>query len=395
MRDTIRIGRRQLLAGGAGAVVAAGLFGGRRLSAQEAAALPGYADWKDEDVLIIHSDRTIETERDALGSGVVTPADRLYIRNNVAPPDAAVLDDPDAWEVAIEGVASPATLTVGELRALGFDIVAMVLQCSGNGRAFYEHETSGTQWQTGAAGCVIWTGVPLARVVEHLGGAAAGAQFITGTGGETIPEGIDPKTVLVERSVPVDMLEHVMLAWEMNGEPISLAHGGPLRMIVPGYTGVNSVKYVKRVALTEAESDAAIQTTRYRLYPVGGEVQADTPSVWAMPVKSWVTAPIADVAAGLHQIGGVALGGMNPVAKVEVSTDGGGSWQEAALVGPDLGRFAWRAFVLPVELAAGSYTLTSRATDSEGNVQPEAPEPNNSGYNHNGWRAHAVTVTVA
>jgi sulfite oxidase len=154
------------------------------------------------------------------------------------------------------------------------------------------------------------------------------------------------------------------------------------------------VKYVKRVALTEAESDAAIQTTRYRLYPVGGEVQADTPSVWAMPVKSWVTAPIADVAAGLHQIGGVALGGMNPVAKVEVSTDGGGSWQEAALVGPDLGRFAWRAFVLPVELAAGSYTLTSRATDSEGNVQPEAPEPNNSGYNHNGWRAHAVTVTV-
>lgn len=395
MRETIRIGRRQLLAGGAGAVVAAGLFGGRPLGAQEAAALPGYADWKDADLLIVHSDRTIETRREALGSGVVTPEDRLYIRNNVAPPDPAILDDPDGWEVAIEGVGSPGTMTVGEMKALGFDIVAMVLQCSGNGRAFYEHETSGTQWQTGAAGCVIWTGVPLARVVEARGGAGPAARFITGTGGEAIPEGIDPKTVLVERSVPVEMLEHVLLAWEMNGAPIPLAHGGPLRMVVPGYTGVNSVKYVKRVALTETESDAVIQTERYRLYPVGGEVQSDTPSVWAMPVKSWVTGPLGDLAPGQHQVTGVALGGMNPVAGVEVSTDGGATWAAATLVGPDLGRFAWRTFVLPVELGAGAHLLTSRATDSEGNVQPEAPEPNNSGYNHNGWRAHAVEVTVS
>ena len=103
----------------------------------------------------------------------------------------------------------------------------MVLQCSGNGRAFFPSKPSGTPWTVGAAGCVVWSGVPVRDVVKALGGVADGMVYMTGTGGEVLPAGLDPKTVIVERSVPLAALEDALLAWEMNGEPVSLAHGGP------------------------------------------------------------------------------------------------------------------------------------------------------------------------
>jgi DMSO/TMAO reductase YedYZ molybdopterin-dependent catalytic subunit len=209
-----------------------------------------------------------------------------------------------------------------------------------------------------------------------------------------IPEGIEPKEVIVERSVPIENLENAVLAWDMNGEPIPLAHGGPLRVIVPGYYGVNNVKYVKRVAFTEAETDAAIQATGYRVRPVGEDGAPDQPSMWNMKVKSWVTHPLMEAATGRVLVYGVAFGGVNSVDKVEVSTDGGATWREAGFIGPDLGRFAWRVFVLPVELGAGTYTITSRATDSEGNVQEQSTEPNHRGYDYSGWDRLAVEVTV-
>jgi DMSO/TMAO reductase YedYZ molybdopterin-dependent catalytic subunit len=190
-------------------------------------------------------------------------------------------------------------------------------------------------------------------------------------------------------------METAILAWEMNGEPIPRAHGGPLRMIVPGYYGVNNVKYVKRVAFTENETDAKIQTSGYRLRPVDVGGAPDQPSMWQMKVKSWVTHPLMDSESGRVQIYGVAFGGVNPVDKVEVSTDGGETWQEASFTGPDLGRFGWRVFVLPAELESGTYTITSRATDSEGNVQEQSTEENHRGYDYSGWDRLAVDVTVA
>jgi len=111
--------------------------------------------------------------------------------------------------------------------------VATVLQCSGNGRGFFPHKPSGTPWTVGAAGCVVWSGVPVRTVVEALGGVNGGMLYMTGTGGEVLPAGIDPKSVVVERSLPIKALGDALLAWEMNGAPISLAHGGPLRLIVP------------------------------------------------------------------------------------------------------------------------------------------------------------------
>ncbi len=390
-----RIHRRHFLVGAAGTVsVAATGAVGLPAFAQEG-ALPDYANWKDPEALIVHSQNTMETKRGFIGAGPVTPTDIVFVRNNLSPPGEEIVADRDAWEVAFEGVASPRSMTVGELKRLGLETVATVLQCSGNGRGLFDHEASGSPWITGAAGCVLWSGVPISTVVEELGGLAAGANFMTSTGGEVIPEGLDAKETMVERSVPVENVETAILAWEMNGEPIPLAHGGPLRVIVPGYYGVNNVKYVKRVAFTENESDAAIQATGYRVRPVGESGAPDQPTMWQMNVKSWVTHPLMDAESGRVQIYGVAFGGVNPVEKVEVSTDGGASWEEAQLIGPDLGRFAWRVFVLPAELESGTYTITSRATDSEGNVQADHTEPNHRAYDYSGWDRLAVEVTVA
>ena len=143
-----------------------------------------------------------------------------------------------------------------------------MLQCSGNGRKFFPHKPSGTPWEVGAAGCVMWTGIPVRTLVEYLGGVEGAPGYMTGTGGETLPEGLDPKTLAVERSVPREAMQDALLAWEMNNEPLSLAHGGPLRLIVPGYTGVNNVKYIKQLAFTAEQSPAKIQQTSYRMAPM-------------------------------------------------------------------------------------------------------------------------------
>jgi DMSO/TMAO reductase YedYZ molybdopterin-dependent catalytic subunit len=396
---TPSIHRRHFLVGAAGTAAGAATLTMTGMSfparAQDGGALPAYADWKNPDALIKHSELTLETKRGAISTSVVTPNDIVFVRNNIAPPGEDILADRDAWEVSLEGVANPRTMQVGEMKSLGVDTVATVLQCSGNGRGLFDHKASGSPWITGAAGCVLWSGVPVRSVAEELGGVVDGARFMTSTGGETIPNDVEPKDVMVERSVPVENLETAILAWEMNGAPIPLAHGGPLRMIVPGYYGVNNVKYVKRVAFTETETDAKIQRSGYRLRPVDVSGAPDQPSMWNMKVKSWVTHPLMDTESGRVQIHGVAFGGTNPVAKVEVSIDAGQSWQEARLAGPDLGRFAWRVFVFPADLAAGTHTIASRATDAEGNVQEEETEPNHRGYDYSGWRRLAVDVTVA
>jgi DMSO/TMAO reductase YedYZ molybdopterin-dependent catalytic subunit len=396
MNQAIKIHRRHFLVGAAGTVSAAALGAGSSAPAlAQDGALPAYVAWKEPEAFIVHTDLTLETERGFIGTGVVTPNDFVFIRNNLSPPSVEVVADRDAWEVSFEGVNDARSMTVGEMKKLGIETVAMVLQCSGNGRGFFDHEASGAPWRTGAAGCVIWSGVPVRAIAEELGGVADGANFMTSTGGEEIPEGLERNSVVVERSVPLAAMDNAILAWEMNGEPIPHAHGGPLRVIVPGYYGVNHVKYVKQVAFTEGESDANIQVSGYRVRPVGESGAPDQPSMWEMKVKSWVTHPLMDAETGRVQIHGVAFGGVNPVEKVEVSTDGGETWQDANLIGPDLGRFAWRVFVLPAELEPGTYVITSRATDSEGNVQEESTEPNHRAYDYSGWDRLAVEVTVA
>lgn len=389
-------GRRTMLLGSAGAMAAVSLLGFTPLArGEEPKTLPDYVAWKERNALILHSANTMETQRGAIGQGVITSSDRLFVRNNLPAPSEEIVADRDAWEVNIEGVKNPRALTIADLKTMGVTTVASVLQCSGNGRAFFPHGASGTQWSVGAAGCVMWTGVPLKTVVEALGGPADGMKYITSTGGESLPDGIDPKTIMVERSVPLHALDTAMLAWEMNDEPLPLTHGGPLRMVVPGFYGVNNVKYVKNVAFTEGQTDAKIQASGYRIRDVGKKGSPDQPSMWEMNVKSWVTAPLETGRSGRNMIYGVAFGGTKSLDKVEVSTDGGQSWKQAQFLGPDLGPYAWRPFVLAADLSAGEHRIVSRATDVEGNSQPEGRTENERGYGHNGWKDHGVTVTVS
>ena len=354
---------------------------------------------KDPDDFVIHSENplALETKRSAFGASVIVPASLLYVRNNLPMPEPAIVEDPDVWVLAIEGVQTPRTVTVGELKTLGLETVATVLQCAGNGRRFFEHEASGPAWGVGAAGCALWTGVPVRTVAEALGGVSEGMQFVTGTGGEPLPDAANRQERVAERSVPLAKgLEDALLAWEMNGAPLSLVHGGPLRLIVPGYYGCNQIKYLKRLAFTLEESDAAFMRTGYRLRPIGEPGAPGQPTMWSMDVTSWISHPIGDepIAPGPVQITGFAFGGTGGIRRVQVSLDGGETWQRTRLVGPDLGPHAWRPFVLPVTLESGTYTLASVAVDRAGNVQAEARVENERGYGNTSWRDHAVTVTV-
>ncbi len=407
--QTTNLKRRHLLATTAGSMVAAGLapaLAGAQTAATPAneattapviKPLPAYVSWKKPDSMIVHTPTTIETKRSAFGTSVITPTDRLYIRNNLPAPDASIVADRNAWQVTIEGVVKPQTFSVADLKRMGLETIATVLQCSGNGRGYFAGKPSGTKWEVGAAGCVVWSGVSVRDLVAAVGGVAKGMAYMTGTGGETLPEGIDPKSVIVERSVPLSAMQDAMLAWEINGEPIPLAHGGPLRLIVPGYSGVNNIKYIKRLAFTTDQTQAAIQKTGYRLSPVGQKGDPSQPAVWAMDPKSWVNAPLASegpIKAGTIQIQGVAMGGTQAVAKVDVSLDGGKSWKPARLVGPNLGKYAWRQFALATSLKPGTYDIACRTTDATGRVQVATSPENTGGYLNSGWIAHTVKITV-
>ena len=357
--------------------------------------LPDFIKWKNRDALIVHSKKGIETHRSAIGESLITPNRNIYIRNNMPTMSDTQIGDRNNWKVSIKGVKNPKTFSLAQLKKLGHTTMATILQCSGNGRGFFAHEVRGSQWKTGAAACVVWTGVPMKVVVDACGGVDSDAVFMTSAGVDHEPTGLDPKKAKVERSVPKKVYKDAMLAWEMNGVPLPNAHGGPLRMVTPGYFGINNVKHLGQVAFTKTESTVKYMKSSYRISPIGKK-GSQYPSCWEMPVKSWITRPTDEtgtVKAGNVQIVGVAMGGMKKVRSVKVSIDGGQSWKKAKFVGPDLGKYAWRQFVLEANLAPGSYNLASKASGG-GKTQPELRYENRRGYAHNGWKDHSVNIKV-
>ena len=357
--------------------------------------LPDFIKWKNRDALIVHSKKGIETHRSAIGESLITPNRNIYIRNNMPTMSDTQIGDRNNWKVSIKGVKNPKTFSLAQLKKLGHTTMATILQCSGNGRGFFAHEVRGSQWKTGAAACVVWTGVPMKVVVDACGGVDSDAVFMTSAGVDHEPTGLDPKKAKVERSVPKKVYKDAMLAWEMNGVPLPNAHGGPLRMVTPGYFGINNVKHLGQVAFTKTESTVKYMKSSYRISPIGKK-GSQYPSCWEMPVKSWITRPTDEtgtVKAGNVQIVGVAMGGMKKVRSVKVSIDGGQSWKKAKFVGPDLGKYAWRQFVLEANLAPGSYNLASKASGG-GKTQPEIRYENRRGYAHNGWKDHSVNIKV-
>ena len=353
---------------------------------------------KTEGAFIIHNDLpwALETRRSQFGFGPITPASHLFVRNNLPTPPASLTDQGDDWSLDVGGCAREGSLTLADLKRMKSQTVATVLQCSGNGRDFFSHDPSGSQWGVGAAGCVLWTGVTVADIFEKFGGVKLDLSYLTATGGEELPEGVNQDAVVVERSVPIEKgLKDCLLVWEMNGAPLPVIHGGPVRLIVPGYFGVNNVKWVRRLAATADESGAKIQQSGYRMRAEGLAGGPEHPSMWRMPVKSWLNGPGADgapVLAGLNTLYGVAFSGERGVEAVEVSADDGASWQQAEWVGPDLGPNAWRTFQFAANLPIGEHRFVTRATDTEGDQQPKLAVHNHRGYGHNGWQDHALRV---
>jgi len=342
---------------------------------------------KSEGAFIIHSDLpwALETRRGHFGFGPITSASHLFVRNNLPAPPASLTDRGDDWFFDVSGCAREGSLTLADLKRMKSRSVATVLQCSGNGRDFFPHDPSGSQWAVGAAGCVLWTGVSVADIFEQFGGAQQDLSYLTATGGEELPEGVNQHAVVVERSVPIEKgLKDCLLVWEMNGAPLPVIHGGPVRLIVPGYFGV-----------TTDESGAKIQQSGYRMRPEGLAGGPEHPSMWRMPVKSWLNGPGADgapVLAGLNTLYGVAFSGERGVEAVEVSADDGSTWQQAELVGPDLGPNAWRTFQFVANVPVGEHRFVTRATDTQGDQQPKLALHNHRGYGHNGWQDHALHV---
>ncbi len=320
-----------------------------------------------------HEPFNAETGIEALGDAV-TDTDAFYVRGHGAVPEI----NPDRWRLTVEGmVERELSLSLATLReAFRERTVTATLQCAGNRRSrlMAIRDIPGeAPWGPGATGTAIWTGVALADVLA-LAGPLEGASDV-GFEGADLSEETDP----VERfggSIPLDKASRseVLLAWAMNGDPLPPVHGAPLRVVVPGYIGARSVKWLERVELRSEPWLGYFQNVAYRLVPADG---APGPGV-GMPLglvalNSEILSPRDGdvVPAGPTELRGWAFaGGDRHVARVDVSTDGGTRWTQAELL-KDLGRWAWRHWRITVDLPPGLHELLVRAWDSSAATQPE------------------------
>lgn len=327
-----------------------------------------------------HEPLTVETGPSGLAVDP-TPLDVLYIRNNL---DTLGSSD-GGWEVELAGTATPARLASGDIfEGLSRHDVRMVLQCAGNGRQRLPDPVEGVQWDRGGMACVEWSGVRLADLVGAYGGPARDLAYVTVLGSDGAPD--DPARV--ERSIPAAAaLENGLVADRINGEPIPDVHGGPVRFVMPGYFAVNSVKWLRRIAFTEEESDADIQRVRYRMVPPGEAPGPHHPPVWEMGPVSHIVE--VDSSGEAVTVSGVAFSGGDPVKAVEVTTDGD-TWH-AATLGDETGRFAWRRFEASVP--GGSEWVAARCRTKAG-VQPRHTTPNRDGYAVDGWHDLRVQAPV-
>ncbi|WP_134725419.1 sulfite oxidase [Paracoccus luteus] len=356
--------------------------------------------------LTLLGDRPLNVETPAhLLDDDVTPYERMFIRMNGLVPQTALDMNAEGWKVVIDGeVESPLELTIDELKSRFENVTRrLVVECGGNGRAYFQPGTSGNQWTTGAVGCPEWTGVRLADVLKAAG--VKSTAVYTGHYGNDVHLSGDPEQEVISRGVPIEkaLEEDGIIAWAMNGQPIPALHGFPLRVVIPGYPGSVSQKYLTRIWVRDQVHDGAKMTgDSYRLpaYPVapGTEVpDSDMVIMTVMPVKSLVTFPQtgASVPAGQEtEVRGHAWAGDGDVKSVHVSTDFGQTWTEAAL-DPAPNRFAWQRWRAGVTLPQkGYYEVWARATDMNGVSQPPvSPGWNPRGYGNNIQHRIALIAT--
>lgn len=311
----------------------------------------------------------------------ITPNERFFVRTHVYTPQVNL----PQWQLRVEGdVQNPLSLPMDELKKLPTAELTAVLECAGNGRAFYSPAVPGLQWRYGGVGNARWTGVRLADVLKKAG-VKSSAQEVLFNGAD-VPLGTMPDFI---RTVPLAKALHpeTLLAFEMNGQPLPASHGFPLRLIVPGWAGDNWVKWITDIQLLNKEYDGFWMKTGYRhpLHPVAPGTAVDpaqmTP-VTSLGPKSVIAAPLdgQGIASGSLTMRGAAWSGESPVARVDVSTDNGRSWR-AARLDSDHGRYSWRLWEASWSPpSTGSHVLMARATDQSGQTQPLSQEWNPSGY---------------
>jgi DMSO/TMAO reductase YedYZ molybdopterin-dependent catalytic subunit/mono/diheme cytochrome c family protein len=368
--------RRELIAAAAQLGLAAAAYGAlpRWAGAQVAAG-------KDPR-LISRSLRPADLETPvALLDSFVTPAPSFFVRSHMVVPTV----DEATWMLTIDGeIAKPDMISLADLRRMPRATVTTTMECAGNGRAFFEPKVAGIQWGKGAVGTARWTGVRLADLLDRSG-PRSGATHVRMSGADR-PFGTQPPFV---RQLPIAKAMHpdTLVAHTMNDGPIPLLNGSPLRLVVPGWEGAYSLKWLNRLTVATGEHDGFWVAGAYR-YPrtdvtPGSVVNArDMAPLMGLVVKSLITRPLdgALVAAGRSTVAGFAWAGESDIAGVEISIDGGASWKPARLTGPRV-KYAWRRFGYDAVLVdRRSYDIRSRATDMHGNVQPPTPRWNPSGY---------------
>jgi sulfite oxidase len=328
----------------------------------------------------------------------LTPAHRFFVRSHFGPPPPDTISE-DRWTLRVGGLVDrPQKFRLADLRRMAAVTVTAVLQCSGNGRAFYRPRTPGVQWERGAVGNAEWTGVRLRDVLRRCA-IRNGGKHVQFTGAdrpvvETVP--------LFIRSIPMEKALHpdTILAYEMNGRPLPLLHGAPLRVLTPGWMAESCIKWLTEIDVEADEAKGYYMQTAYRVpaMPVQPGETAGEPSVPVeeMVVKSLIVAPHdgETMPARVVTIQGVAWAGTAPVVKVDISIDEGRTWEPARLLGREQ-PYAWRQWQFVWQAKQpGRHTILCRAADARGETQPAVSPWNPGGFLWNGWDRVTVEVTA-
>jgi len=347
---------------------------------QQGVDIPG------EDGMIVRSARFLDLEMPPeFFNAWVTPVPHFFVRNHMHEPSTL---DAEGWRLNISGeVEKSVTLGLSDLQAMTAHSVTNTLECAGNGRAFQQPHVPGVQWGKGAVGNATFSGPRLRDVLQRANVKSSG-KHVMFRGSDEVPGKVPPFI----RSIPIEKALHddTLIATHMNGAPLTKHHGFPARALVPGWIGAASCKWLSEIKVLDHEFDGNFMKPGYRMpnHPLkpGDPLNVDDSHViTALNVKSLISTPLdgAIVRSRKLQVHGAAWAGEAEVVKVEVSTDSGATWQLARLAHQQA-KYAWRLWSYHCKPAkAGEYTLMSRATDSQGRVQPVTAEWNPSGYLYN------------
>ena len=324
----------------------------------------------------------------------VTPVGLHYLLTHYDIPNVDVA----SWRLEVGGlVERPLSLSLDELRARPAVEVAVTMECAGNGRAHVEPHVVSQPWLLEAVGTARWRGVPVTSLLEEAG-VQESATDVLFTGIDRGVEGGQEQAY--ERSVPLAELAacDALLAYAVNDVPLPPQHGFPLRLVVPGWYGMTSVKWLARLAAIDAPSDGYQMRQAYRLRRADGD--EGEPVSRIAPRSLMVPPGIPEfmsrsrvVPAGTCEISGRAWSGEGEIVAVDVSTDGGETWAPAELGDTALGRWAWRGWSFRWDAAPGEHVLCCRARDAAGNEQPPEAPWNLGGYMNNAVQRVSVTVS--